>query len=207
MGKGMYHSKNIGFYNGTIKEKDIYEIGNICILLEYQRKGIGSQILNYILKENDTKDIYLQYFKNNPVGNLYKKLRFVFEKEELTTYFTNDKNKIHASIVLVNNHDYYLIFSKLIKGKTGILGQVKTPKIHIEKIDDILEIMDFLSFKKTRILEYNEIVYQKSNIKIYLDLYKTLGKSSNVAIIGEINEANLVYQEIRKLKNNNEEWR
>ena len=36
----------IGFYNGEILENGNYEVGNICIIPEYQGKGIGSKILN-----------------------------------------------------------------------------------------------------------------------------------------------------------------
>ena len=72
----MYEKIKIGFYNGEIISNGNYEIGNICILPQYQNKGIGSKILREKLKENKDRDIEIQYFKQNPVGKLYKRLGF-----------------------------------------------------------------------------------------------------------------------------------
>ncbi len=66
---------DIGFYNGIVHE-DRYEIGNICIIPEYQNKGIGTAILKELLSKNEDKMIGLQYFKSNPVGSLYERLGF-----------------------------------------------------------------------------------------------------------------------------------
>ena len=66
---------DIGFFNDC--ETDyIYEIGNICILPEYQNRGIGTAILQDVITEHADKDIHLQYFKQNPVGRLYERLGF-----------------------------------------------------------------------------------------------------------------------------------
>lgn len=70
-------NKKIGFYNGEILDNGNYEIGNICIIEEYQGKGIGTSILNEVLENNKDRDIEIQYFKQNPVGNLYKRLGFI----------------------------------------------------------------------------------------------------------------------------------
>ena len=69
----------IGFYNGEILDNGNYEIGNICIIPEYQGKGIGTQVLKDAteLEENEDRDIEIQYFKQNPVGKLYERLGFV----------------------------------------------------------------------------------------------------------------------------------
>lgn len=69
--------KTIGFYNYEILDNGDYEVGNICIIPEYQGKGIGTQILKDILEINKDKNIHIQYFKQNPVGNLYARLGFV----------------------------------------------------------------------------------------------------------------------------------
>lgn len=69
-----YKGIRVGFY--TIKDyKEYIEIENICILKKYQGLGIGTKVLNDIL--DIKKDIVLQYFKCNPVGNLYKRLGFI----------------------------------------------------------------------------------------------------------------------------------
>lgn len=71
-----YDNKHIGFYNGERLENGNYEIGNICIVSEYQGKGIGTKILKDILEKNKDTNIQIQYFKQNPVGNLYGRLGF-----------------------------------------------------------------------------------------------------------------------------------
>lgn len=79
-----YNNKNIGFYNGEILENGNYEVGNICIVSEYQGKGIGSKILKYMLEKYADSDIEIQYFKQNPVGELYERLGF--EKSGATDF-------------------------------------------------------------------------------------------------------------------------
>lgn len=71
-----YDNRDIGFYNGEILENGDYEVGNICIVSEYQGKGIGTKILKDILEQYKYNDIQIQYFKQNPVGNLYERLGF-----------------------------------------------------------------------------------------------------------------------------------
>ena len=69
--------KKIGFYNGEVLENGNYEVGNICIIPEYQGKGIGTKLLKDKLEENKDRNIEIQYFKQNPVGALYERLGFV----------------------------------------------------------------------------------------------------------------------------------
>ena len=86
--------KKIGFYNGEILENGNYEVGNICIISEYQGKGIGSKILKDILEENKDKDIEIQYFKQNPVVRLYERLGFV----------SNGETKFHYQMIKVKTN-------------------------------------------------------------------------------------------------------
>lgn len=79
-----YNDKRVGFY--TIDNNDNYlEIENICILKEYQGLGIGTKVINDIINMYD-KNIILQYFKINPVGNLYKRLGFIINGENDNHY-------------------------------------------------------------------------------------------------------------------------
>ena len=73
----MNKDEKIGFYNGELLENGNYEIGNICIISKYQCKGIGTKVLKDKLEENKNRDIEIQYFKQNPVGKLYKRLGFI----------------------------------------------------------------------------------------------------------------------------------
>lgn len=70
------NGKDIGFYNGLTLEDGSYEIGNICIIPEYQGKGIGTQVLKDIMELHKGQDLHIQYFKQNPVGKLYERLGF-----------------------------------------------------------------------------------------------------------------------------------
>lgn len=68
---------DICFYNGMQLDDGSYEIGNICIISEYQGRGIGTQVLQDIMSLHKNQDLHIQYFKQNPVGKLYAKLGFV----------------------------------------------------------------------------------------------------------------------------------
>ena len=72
-----YDNNDVGFYNDDFLENGNYEIGNICIDETYRGRGIGTKILLDILEKYKEYDIELQYFKQNRVGELYKRLGFV----------------------------------------------------------------------------------------------------------------------------------
>ena len=85
--------KKIGFYDGEFMENGNYFIGNICILPDYQNKGIGTYVLKTILDKYSDYDIELRYFKSNPAGNLYKKLGFK-PNGEIDTHYYMIKEKL-----------------------------------------------------------------------------------------------------------------
>lgn len=87
----------IGFYNGELLDNGNYEVGNICIIPEYQGKGIGTKILKDILEEFKDYDIEIQYFKQNPVGNLYKRLGFI-SNGETEFHYQMIKKKVRSDI-------------------------------------------------------------------------------------------------------------
>ena len=60
------NNEPVGFFEGSILDFSTYEIGNICILPEFQGKGIGSSILKNIINENKDKNISLRVFIQNP---------------------------------------------------------------------------------------------------------------------------------------------
>ena len=73
----MFNNESIGFYQGQLVNEKTYYIENICIVEEYQGKGIGTKILKSKIEEYLDKNIEIQYFKQNPVGKLYERLGFV----------------------------------------------------------------------------------------------------------------------------------
>ncbi len=80
------NGKKIGFYNGFTENDGTYHIGNICIIKEYQEKGIGTQVLKDILELHKDKEIHIQYFKGNSVVSLYERLGFIPNGETETHY-------------------------------------------------------------------------------------------------------------------------
>ena len=75
------NGKDIGFYNGMQLEDGSYEIGNICIIPEYQGRGIGTQVLKDMMELHQEQDLHIQFFKQNPVRSLYERLGFVPDGE------------------------------------------------------------------------------------------------------------------------------
>ena len=66
----------VGFYNGKTKDNKSFEIGNICIMPEFQNKGIGTAVLKEIVFENKEKDIVLNCFKEDSTIGTYEKMGF-----------------------------------------------------------------------------------------------------------------------------------
>ena len=91
---------DIGFYNGMTLDDGSYEIGNICIIPEYQGKGIGTQVLKDIIELHKEQDIHIQYFKQNPVCALYERLGFISNGE---TQFHYQMIKYKEDIKKVGN--------------------------------------------------------------------------------------------------------
>jgi len=92
--------KKIGFYNGKLLDNGNYEIGNICIIPEYQGKGIGTKILKDILEKYKEYNIEIQYFKSNLAGKLYKRLGFI-QNGESKFHYKMIKSKTENSIKII----------------------------------------------------------------------------------------------------------
>ena len=91
------NGKDIGFYNGMILDDGSYEIGNICIIPEYQGKGIGTSVLKDIIKLHKDSDLHIQYFKSNPVGKLYERLGFI----------PNGETEYHYKMIMSKEYTNY----------------------------------------------------------------------------------------------------
>ena len=50
------NNQKIGFWHGEMLSDGNYEIGNICIIPDYQGKGLGTEILKNILKQHQYQD-------------------------------------------------------------------------------------------------------------------------------------------------------
>jgi|GEM_PF-3217667 len=76
--------EKIGFFQLTPKE-EILNITGIFILPKYQKKKIGTFLMNYFEK-GDYKKISLEVWENNPVYKFYKKLGYKIIKKKKHKY-------------------------------------------------------------------------------------------------------------------------
>jgi len=91
-------SKNIVFEDkkiiGVINYDLIYdriEINHILVLEEYRRNNIASKLVNYLINNNDIKNITLEVNCNNKAAiNLYSKLGFVEVSIRKNYYYNGD---------------------------------------------------------------------------------------------------------------------
>jgi GNAT superfamily N-acetyltransferase len=77
---------------GTVSIDDVGEhkrFGEFYLLTKFQRRGIGTKVLNNFLRECDikSKKVFLEYLKWNPVGSLYKRNGFEVTSENEIHYF------------------------------------------------------------------------------------------------------------------------
>jgi len=77
---------------GTVSIDDVGEhkrFGEFYLLMKFQRRGIGTKVLNNFLRECDikSKKVFLEYLKWNPVGSLYKRNGFEVTSENEIHYF------------------------------------------------------------------------------------------------------------------------
>lgn len=86
-----YEDTSIGLYHGNIMDQNTYEIGNIIVVPNYQGKGIGTDILQNVMKKYPNLKMHLQVFKENPAIDLYKRLDFIIVDETRTHYIMERK--------------------------------------------------------------------------------------------------------------------
>jgi len=80
--------QKVGVYATHITEDGELFINEISILKQYQKQGIGTDILTKQLEENKKNGIItrLQVFKENPAKKLYERLGFIVYNETETHY-------------------------------------------------------------------------------------------------------------------------
>ena len=79
-------------------ENNIKEINIFFICVEYQGKGIGTQVLKDVMKLHKNQDLHIQYFKQNPVGALYERLGFVPDGETEFHYQMKKEKELYKNI-------------------------------------------------------------------------------------------------------------
>ena len=79
---------DIGAINCHRDKSTIY-VSNIEILPEYQRRGLGTKVMERIIAEarRDGLTVTLRVLKMNPARSLYERLGFVLTKKDETHYY------------------------------------------------------------------------------------------------------------------------
>ena len=103
---GYYHNnKPIGVI-GTQEVKDVILIRHAYTLTSYQSKGVGSALLEYLLKKNQNSSLLVGTWKNAKWAiRFYKKFGFIIHAKEQSTlllkkYWKIPSNQIKNSVVL-----------------------------------------------------------------------------------------------------------
>ena len=119
-------------------------------------------------------------------------------KQNRTLYRNN--NKTMARITIKENNK---IKEKILDFKEDNLTEdiLKIRKeslpLKFENIEEAESILEFLEYKKDITLIRTRIVYEKNNVKFELDEYESPNKYCVVAIEGNKEEVDKVYQEIK----------
>lgn len=86
---------DIGFFSGKTLEDGSYEIENIYIIPQYQKRGIGTNVLKDVMTLHKDQDLYILYLKTSSVGKLYEKLGFIPNHEsDFYSVMVKPKTKI-----------------------------------------------------------------------------------------------------------------
>ena len=99
-----YNETLVSFILGDlfiIEKKSEYEILLIYVCKDFRKKGLGTELLNKIEKNNTRlKKIYLEVSKNNSMGiSFYKKMKFI-DMYTRKNYFLIKNQKIDALVMV-----------------------------------------------------------------------------------------------------------
>ena len=87
------NGEDVGIIDGCVLEDGRYEQGNICLLPKARGQGIGSKVLETLIKNNPCREIVLRVFKSNPAVKLYERFGFEIVGETNTHYNMSRKQK------------------------------------------------------------------------------------------------------------------
>ena len=138
-------------------------------------------------------DKYIEYFKNND----YKLIDIVNQTRIL---YRND-NKIIARITsneYDNNTKMFLDFKEDNLTDDILKIRKETLPLEFNNIEIVNSILDFLEYKKDITLIRKRIIYEKENNKLEKEEYKSTKLYNVVAIEGEKEEVDKVYNELEE---------
>ena len=85
---------DIGFYSGETLNSGNYRINAIFILPEFQNRGIGSRIINDVIRLHKNQNIQIEIPKNLKIENYLLKFDFIVEIKGKTYKLFRDKNNL-----------------------------------------------------------------------------------------------------------------
>jgi|GEM_PF-218886 len=126
------NDEDIGFYNGKDFDSSTYEIEDIYLLPEYQRKGIGTQVINDIIEKNKYKSVKVNCPKTNDVEMFFEKLGFTYYGD------TKDYFKMIRKSTISEEEFNHLVDKLIEKDKKDELIQLIStcPDYHFDNVFD-----------------------------------------------------------------------
>ena len=103
---GYYNNNKLTGVIGIQKVKDVILIRHAYTLTSYQNKGIGSALLEYLLKKNQNSHLLVVTWRNATWAiKFYEKFGFILHAKEQSTlllrkYWKITSNQIENSVVL-----------------------------------------------------------------------------------------------------------
>lgn len=134
---------------------------------------------------------YIDYCKKN-------NFEFVEETNQSRTIYRNS-NKTIARITIKNGILKYLDFKDDIISDDVLIERRESKDIKFDDLEAVESILDFLNYKKDNTLIRTRLVYKKGNVKFELDNYELPESSFVVAIEGNKEEVDNVYEEVKCL--------
>ncbi len=150
----------------------------------------------YSFKVNDINK-YINYCKDN-------NYEFIEETKQSRTIYRNP-NKTMARITIKENNGNItkcLDFKEDKLSDAVLIERKESSAIEFDSISNAESILDFLDYKKDNTLIRKRTVFKKNGVKFELDDYIEPEISYVVAIEGNKEEVDKVYQEVVKLGEN-----
>ena len=139
----------------------------------------------------DSLKPYIDYCINNNYD-------FIEETKECRTIYRNS-NKTIARITIKNGMFKSLDFKDDIISDEVLIERRESKSVVFEDIEAVESILDFLNYKKDNTLIRTRVVYKKENVKFELDNYESPEPSFVVAIEGNKEVVDKVYEDVKCL--------
>ena len=123
---------------------------------------------------------------------------FVEETNQSRTIYRNS-NKTIARITIKNGILKSLDFKDDIISDDILIERRESKDIKFDDLEAVESILDFLNYKKDNTLIRTRLVYKKGSVKFELDSYELPESSFVVAIEGNKEEVDKVYEEVKCL--------